>query len=143
MKRHLNDFAKHARPSTHAGAHRKAVHRALDDGARRALLGELLARAVDVGAVELVVAPDVEDVPGRGPCLGDVAHRACADRSPIACAHEHVGAFDDRGQEVVELEMQVGDDLNAHRAPRSQECWRVRILHLRAVFGECLRKVFT
>ena len=110
--------------------------------ARRALLGELLARAVDVGAVELVVARDVEDVPGRGPCLGDVAHRACADRSPIAYAHEHVGAFDDRGQEVVELEMQVGDDLNAHRAPRSQECWRGRILHLRAVFGECICKVF-
>ena len=46
------------------------------DAVPGALLGELFACVVDVGTVELVIARDVEDVPGLGPCLGRVAHRA-------------------------------------------------------------------
>ena len=46
------------------------------DAVPGALLGELPACVVDVGTVELVIARDVEDVPGLGPCLGRVAHRA-------------------------------------------------------------------
>ena len=81
-----------------------------------ALLGELIAGAVDVGAVELVVPRDVEDVAGLGPFLGRVAHRACADRSKVSRAHDDVGAFGELRQRVVELEVEIGDNLNFHRA---------------------------
>ena len=50
-----------------------------------ALFGELLADAVDVGAV---IAWDVEDVPGPDPFLGGVAHRTCTNRSEIARTDE-------------------------------------------------------
>ena len=63
------------------------------DAEAAALLGELIAGAVDVGAVELMVPGDVEDVAGLGPLLGRVAHRAGADWSKVSCAHNDVGAF--------------------------------------------------
>ena len=78
-----------------------------------ALLGELIAGAVDVGAVELMVPGDVEDVAGLGPLLGRVAHRAGADWSKVSCAHSAFGEF---RQRVVELEVEIGDNLNFHRA---------------------------
>ena len=81
-----------------------------------ALAREDLPSLVDVGVVELVVPRHVEDVVGTAPLLDGVAEQPGPSRgTEIARADSDVGARRERRHGVVEFEVEVGDDLDAHR----------------------------
>ena len=86
------------------------------DSGVAALPGEPSPRLVDLGPVELVVPEDVEDVRGGGPPVAEPSDE------PFAVGREVPGEDDDvrlgnvRRDRAAVLEVQVGEDLNLHRA---------------------------
>ena len=105
-----------------------------------ALSGEFASRHFDVVPVELVVPRDIEDALGTGPAFGDVPDPAGVHRSEVAGEDDEFGVGGERGDEVtVELDVQVGEDLDSHAGGRdyspfhrSGEAWIVPASRRRA-----------
>ena len=81
-----------------------------------ALSGEDPSSLVDVATVELVVPGHVQEVPGRAPFVHRVAEQPWAfGRGEIAGDDDKISLGGERRDGVSELEVEVGDDLDAHQ----------------------------
>ena len=76
---------------------------------------------LDIGAVELVVAGDVEDMRGVLPDFGRKPDRAVLRRREIARQHDDLRSRRERRDVAAIFQVEIGEDLDAHgtlRPPR-------------------------
>ena len=69
---------------------------------------------LDVGAVELVVAGDIEDMRRAGPDLGREPDRAVFRRRQVSRKHDDLRPRGERRDFTAIFEMEIGEDLDAH-----------------------------
>lgn len=81
----------------------------------RALLGESRPRVVDLRAVELVVAEDVDDVRGGRPELRELRHKSLRVRREVAGEDNDVSLGVVLRHRATMLNVEVGEDLDLHR----------------------------
>ena len=69
---------------------------------------------LDVGAVELVVTGDIEDMLRAGPDLGREPDRAVFRRRQVSRKHDNLRPRGERRDFTAIFEMEIGEDLDAH-----------------------------